>query len=197
MNHSHEGNLQKTQTKNERDMDSFESISKASVNDAEGIQSLISESSKGMLDLCGWSETEIANHFSVDKNKKDNKANNPINSFTDSDILFVAKNNDGKIIGFCYANKQEDKNIIEGLYISSGNQRAGLGKKLFDEVYGQLDLDKDTFLDVFSLNSKAIGFYKKVGFSETGKVSLDKRFINSNGEILQVTEMMLPRQNKI
>jgi hypothetical protein len=53
-----------------------------------------------------------------------------------------------------------------------------------------------TSLDVFSLNSKAITFYNRLGFSETGKKSFDERYSNSTGEMLEITEMILPLQKR-
>lgn len=68
----------------------------------------------------------------------------------------------------------------------------GLSKKLFYEAYKLLNPENDTVLDVFSLNSKAINFYKKLGFSETGKKFFDKKYTGSEGKALEITEMMLP-----
>lgn len=40
--------------------------------------------------------------------------------------------------------------------------------------------------------SKAIGFYKRLGFIETSKKSFDERFTDSTGKRLEITEMILP-----
>lgn len=170
-------------------------ISKAVVKDAEGIQNLTAESSKGMYTLCGWSEEEINNHFNPEKIKGGaERLRNSISTFTDADILFVAKDENNKIVGCCFADKQENINKIEAVYVLEEFQGTGLAKKLYDVSYELLNPNNDTFLDVFSLNSKAINFYKKLGFNETGKKFSDERFIGSDGEKLEITEMKLSRE---
>jgi len=166
---------------------------RGAVDDAEGIQTLVSEASRGMYRLCGWTEKEIDDHFSPEIIKGGaDKIREAITNFTEANILFVAKDSGGKIIGCCFAEKQEDMNKIEAVYILPDFQGSGLSKRLFDEAFKLLDPNKDTFLDVFSLNSKAINFYKKLGFSETGNRHFDKKYAGSTGSVLEITEMMLP-----
>ena len=173
----------------------IQSILKAVAEDAEGIQNLTAESSKGMYKLCGWSEEEITKHFNPEKIKGGaERLKNSIATFTDTDILFVAKDEDNKIIGCCFADRQEDVNKIEAVYVLEDFQGTGLAQKLYDVSYGLLNQNNDTFLDVFSLNSKAINFYKKLGFNETGKKFSDERFIGSDGNRLEITEMRLERK---
>jgi ribosomal protein S18 acetylase RimI-like enzyme len=168
-------------------------ISRATVDDAEGIQILTAEASKGMYGLCGLSEDEVGNYFNPDKIKEGvDKLRKAISIFTDSDILFVAKDEGEKIIGYCFAERQDNINRIEAVYVSSDAQGLGLGSKVYNEAYKFLNHKNDTFLEVFSLNSKAIGFYKKLGFIETGKKIIDERFAGLTGKILEATEMMLP-----
>ena len=167
-------------------------ISRAIPDDAEGIQILTAESSKGMYTLCGWSPEEIENHFPIEKIKEGaDRLRESIPTFTENDIMFVAKDEEGKIVGCCLAEKQENMNKIEAVYVSSEFQGLGLGKRLYDKAYELLNHNNDTFLDVFSLNSKAISFYKKLGFSETGKKTFDEKFKDSKGNILEISEMML------
>jgi ribosomal protein S18 acetylase RimI-like enzyme len=171
-------------------------IEKASPSDAYGIQSLTIESSREMYKLCGWTEEEINNHFPLEKAQKAAEGlEKGIANFTDDNILLVAKmtddNNEGKVVGCCFAEKHEDKNTIEALYVMPEFKGAGLAKELYDKAHGLLDKNKDTYLDVFSLNSRGVGFYKKQGFTETGKKTFDERFKGSNGEMLEITEMIL------
>jgi ribosomal protein S18 acetylase RimI-like enzyme len=134
-------------------------IESAIPSDAEGIQALTIEASSGMHKLCGWSEQEISNHFPPEKAKKAaERLEKSIADFTEDNILFVAKvaadNDEEKVIGCCFAEKHEDKNTIEALYVLPEFQGSGLAKELFDKAYGLLDKNKDTYLDVFSLNSR-------------------------------------------
>lgn len=175
-------------------------IEKAVPIDAEGIQALTIEASSGMYKLCGWSEQEISNHFPLEKAKKAAEGlEKNIANFTEDNILFVARgtdeNNKEKVVGCCFAERHKDKNTIEALYVLPEFQGSGLAKELFDKAYGLLDKNKDTYLDVFSLNSRGVGFYKKQGFYETGKKTFDERFKGSDGQMLEITEMIL--QNNI
>lgn len=168
-------------------------ISKATFEDAEGIQELTKDASKGMYELCGWSTKEIDNHFSPEKMKEGvDKLRKAITTFTGSDILFVAKDGSGNIIGCCFAEKGKDVNKIEAVFVLPVYQGCGLGKKLYEKACELLNVNNDTVLDVFSLNSKAIGFYKRLGFIETSKKSFDERFTDSAGKRLEITEMILP-----
>jgi ribosomal protein S18 acetylase RimI-like enzyme len=172
-------------------------ISRAISDDAEGIQTLTAESSKGMYKLCGWSEEEINNHFNAETIKEGvEKLRKSIPTFTEANIMFVAKDEDNKIVGCCFAERQENVNKIEAVYISPEYQRLGLGKKLYDKAYELLNHNNNTVLDVFSLNSKAINFYKKLGFSETEKKTFDEKYIDSTGKKLEILEMVLPAELK-
>lgn len=169
-------------------------IGRAAPSDAQGIQSITKEASKGMYKLCGWSEQEIGNHFPPEKTEKTvGGLEKSIANFTDNNILFVAKGDD-RVVGCCFAEKHEDKNTIEALYVLPEFQGTGLAKELFDKSYDLLDKNKDTYLDVFSLNSRGIGFYKKQGFSPTGKKTFDERFKGGDGQLLEITEMIHPHQ---
>jgi len=167
-------------------------ISKAVTDDAKGIQILIAKSSEGMYKLCGWSKSEIEKYFNPEKIEEGiGKLKNAIFNFTENDILFIAKNEINQIVGCCFADKGKDINKIEAVYLLDEYQGSGLAKKLYDEAFKLLDLKKDTLLDVFSKNTKAVNFYKKMGFYETGKKFFDDRFFDKSGKSLEITEMKL------
>ncbi|MFZ2038773.1 MAG: GNAT family N-acetyltransferase [Minisyncoccia bacterium] len=164
--------------------------------DIEKIQKLIAKSSKGMYKLCGWSDEEIDNHFTEVKIEEGiKKFKEVFKDFSDSDILLVAKNDNSKIVGFCLAEKLDNINRIEAIYILPEFQNQGIATKLFTETYKRFDANHDTYLEVFSLNSKAIKFYKKLGFIETGKIINETKFTDKTGQMLQETEMVLPGRN--
>lgn len=82
---------------------------------------------------------------------------------------YVAKS-EGKVVGFCVVDKYEDKNQINGIYIDPEFQGQGLGKKFWDEAMKFLDASKDTVVMVLPYNTQAIGYYRSLGFKETGRV---------------------------
>lgn len=82
--------------------------------------------------------------------------------------IWVAKR-DKKIIGFCAATKKKEQNRIQAIYVLPNCQRTGVGKALIERAFDWLGKDKDIFVNVASYNKKAIGFYKKFGFVETGR----------------------------
>ncbi len=166
-------------------------ILKATPEDAEGIQKLTVEASKGMYELCGWSPKEIEDHFPPEKTKEViERLEKNIGNFTDDNSLFVSKDENGKVVGACYTERLEDKNRIEALYVLPEYQGLGLAKELYDKACENFNPNNDTYLDVFSLNSKGINFYKKQGFSETGKKTFDDRFVGLTGKKLEITEMV-------
>ena len=167
------------------------SIVKATPSDATEIQRLTAESSRGMYKLCGWTDIEIQNHFNPERIKDGaKKLESAILSFTGSSILFIARK-ENRIIGCCFAEKLEDKNRIEAVYVDPEYQGIGIGKRLYDKAFDELDYNKDTYLEVFSLNFKAINFYKDIGFIETGKKFFETNYSNSKGHALEITEMVL------
>ena len=62
-------------------------ILKATGENAEGIQKVTESSSRGMYQLCGWSEAEIDNHFNVVGGAE--KLKKSILNFTEEDILRI------------------------------------------------------------------------------------------------------------
>jgi ribosomal protein S18 acetylase RimI-like enzyme len=170
-------------------------ILRATPEDAPGIQKVTELSSREMYRLCGLSDQEIDDHF--DTAEGEEKLRKNILNFSEADILLTAKDGSGKIIGFCYANKGDEINRIEAMYILTEFQGSGLAKKLYDTAYENLNPKNDTLLDVFSLNLKGVNFYRKMGFNETGKKSFEERFKDSAGNMLEITEMKLEKKHSL
>lgn len=167
-------------------------ISDAVPEDFVEIQRLITDVSKGMYKMCGWIDEDIDKHFYGKNIENDSKKDERSKEKTDDkDILIVSKDTEGRIVGCCFVRIDSDKNIIEAVYIYPDYQGKGLAQKIFNEAYSRLDHSKDTYLDVFSLNERGVKFYKRIGFTETGKKFFDKKYSNTKGEILEITEMVL------
>ncbi|WHY96687.1 GNAT family N-acetyltransferase [Peribacillus simplex] len=91
------------------------------------------------------------------------------NISSDGNYVYVAENNDGKIVGFISGgkrgkNKVEDSGDLTAIYILENSQRMGIGKKLIKELffkYEELGL-KTIFVEVLEDN-KSRYFYEAFG----------------------------------
>jgi len=98
----------------------------------------------------------------------------------------VAKDGD-RVVGMCYAVIHEDKNQLEAIYILPEYHGRGIGTKLLPFF----DKTKDIYVEVADYNEKAIGFYKKLGFIDTGRRFSDERFKMKSGAMLPEMEMKI------
>lgn len=78
---------------------------------------------------------------------------------------------DGGIIGFCVGKREAENNRITALYVLPNHQRRGLGGQLIRKSLEWLGKEQDTVVNVATYNFGALGFYKKFGFTETGKTA--------------------------
>lgn len=104
--------------------------------------------------------------------------------------VFVAKEND-KVVGLCRIILHQDKNQLQAIYILPEYQGKGVGKKLWEEAQQNFDQTKDTIVEVASYNTKAIEFYRRLGFIETGKYWEDENFRLKSGAIIPEIEMII------
>ena len=87
----------------------------------------------------------------------------------------VAKDGD-RVVGMCYVIVKEDRNQLQAIYILPEYHGKGIGTKLWSEVFAFFDKNKDIYVEVADYNENAIGFYKKLGFVDTGRRFVDERF---------------------
>jgi ribosomal protein S18 acetylase RimI-like enzyme len=95
----------------------------------------------------------------------------------DENIFYrVAKDTDGKIVGFVMAQKGQGEapNSFDALYTLKEAQGQSLGSTLIKQVLTWLGDDKPTTLEVVSYNQHAIEFYERYGFKLTGKKHMYK-----------------------
>jgi len=104
--------------------------------------------------------------------------------------FLVAKNNDD-VVGVCYLIKKEDRNQLQALYVLPAYQGQGIGKLFWEEALAFFGPEKDIYVDVAEYNQKAIEFYKKLGFADTGKRFEEERFRMKSGSILREMEMVI------
>lgn len=81
---------------------------------------------------------------------------------------YIAKEGE-KIIGVARAVVHKSKNQLQVLYIHPSHQGKGVGGLLYKTVVPFFNTSNDSFVHVATYNKKAIGFYKKLGFTPTGK----------------------------
>lgn len=103
--------------------------------------------------------------------------------------LIHAKDGD-RVIGICYGILKEDRNQLQAIYILPEYHGRGIGTKLWEEMSKFFDNTKDTYVEVADYNEKAINFYKKLGFVDTGRRFQDERFRMKSGAILPEMEMV-------
>lgn len=104
---------------------------------------------------------------------------------------YVAAVIDDSIVGLSRAILHKDKNQLQALYVLPAFQGRGIGKMLWDTVRKDFNIKKPTIVHVATYNTPAISFYKKLGFSETGKVFSEERFRMKSGNIILETELVL------
>lgn len=135
-------------------------------------------------------EDRYKDAFSGEKLKK---RENLITHLESNEKYIIAKDGD-KVVGMCYAVIQEDKNQLEALYLLPEYQRKGIGTQLWNAVLPFFDKSKDIYVEVADYNEKAINFYKKLGFVDTGRRFSDDRFKMKSGAILPEMEMVITRK---
>ena len=83
--------------------------------------------------------------------------------------FFVLKDSEDKIVGFGKVEKSAEFGEIDAMYVLPEHKGKGLGKKLMQKAFEWLGNKQDIILKVVAYNSRAIEFYRKFGFKETGK----------------------------
>jgi ribosomal protein S18 acetylase RimI-like enzyme len=106
---------------------------------------------------------------------------------------FVARQ-DGEIMGYCVAKKEETNNRIAAIYVLPGQQGQGIGKQLMLAAMDWLGKEKDIVLDVATYNAPSIAFYKHLGFVFTGKeAKFGEGWFADKAKHIPESEMLLSR----
>lgn len=104
--------------------------------------------------------------------------------------ILVARLND-KIVGVCVLIKHKDMNELRAIYVLPEFQGKGVGMALWYSSHSFFDKKKDIVLEVATYNTKAIDFYTKLGFKDTGKRFFNERFRMKSGVLIPEMEMVL------
>ena len=98
---------------------------------------------------------------------------------------------DNKVIGQCRAILHDDKNQHQSCYVLPEFQGKGIGTMLWNEVKKSFNVKNPTIVHIATYNTNALGFYKKLGFVETGKVFTEERFRMKSGNLIPETELVM------
>ena len=86
-------------------------------------------------------------------------------SYANPDYFFrIAKDNQGKIVGFVDARRDENSHELNGLYIDKSEYGSGLAMELAEPALEWLGKEHDIKVTVVEYNGRAQAFYKKLGF---------------------------------
>jgi len=112
-----------------------------------------------------------------------------------SNEKFINAKDGEKIIGVCRLIKNNDDGELKAIYVLSEYRGKGIGKMFWNEALKFFDKDKNIIVKVAVYNKKAIEFYRKLSFFDTGEVSIDEKFRMKNGAIIPETKMIIKVNN--
>jgi ribosomal protein S18 acetylase RimI-like enzyme len=95
-----------------------------------------------------------------------------------------------KIVGFCTAEKTADKREVNAIYTLPSCHGKNVGRGLFENALTWLGTERDIIVWVFTNNDRAIAFYRKFGFVESGKSA----FLEIAGKKIPDIEMIRKAQ---
>ncbi len=96
-----------------------------------------------------------------------------------------------KVVGVCRVVEHSHKNQLQAIYLLSVYQGKGLGRRFWEEVQKIFNPRKNIYVEVATYNAKAIAFYKKLGFADTGRRFSDEKFRMKSGAMIPEMEMIL------
>jgi len=171
-------------------------ITEAQAEDAEGMQDVFYYAwlTTYPNEEYGVTRDDVEDHFKdrhdaarLEKRRESIRAPDPHRR------ILVAKDK-SKVVGLCRAAVSDDRNEIDAIYVLPEYQGKGVGTLLWNEAKKFFDPTKDTFVKVVTYNTKAIGFYTKLGFVDTGGRFTDERFRLKSGAIMPEMEMIIRAQ---
>lgn len=108
-------------------------------------------------------------------------------------IFFVAKHGD-RVVGVSGATIREGHNQLQSIYVLPEYQGNGIGKMFWGELLKFFDPSKKIIVHVATYNTKAIAFYTKLGFADTGKRFTEERHrMPISGSLVPEMEMEILR----
>ncbi len=109
----------------------------------------------------------------------------------DANKKFLVALDGEKVVGLCRATKNEKENRLNAIYVLPEYQGKGIGTRLWKELKSFFDPLKDIVVGVATYNQKAINFYSKLGFTDTGHRYTEERLRMKSGVVLPEMDMII------
>lgn len=106
-------------------------------------------------------------------------------------MKFLVALDGARVVGLCRVEKSESENRLGAIYILPEYQGKGIGSSLWAEVKKFFDPEKNIYVGVATYNQKAIRFYSKLGFLDTGKRYTQERLRMKSGAIVPEMDMVI------
>ncbi len=138
----------------------------------------------------GITREDVEDHFKKSFTQEGlSKKWEKMNDSADSKTL-IAKNGN-LIVGVITIVFHADKNQLKVIYVTPEYQGKGIGKMLWQEVLKHGNPSNKWIVQCATYNERAIGFYTKLGFKDTGKKWLDQKRVMKSGAMIPEMEMEL------
>jgi ribosomal protein S18 acetylase RimI-like enzyme len=106
-------------------------------------------------------------------------------------VRFVIAKDEEQVVAICWQMKKAIVNLLQAMYVLPAYQGKGIGKLLWQDALLYFGKEKDIIVQVATYNTKAIAFYKKLGFIDTGKRYSEERHRMKSGAVITDMEMIL------
>lgn len=105
--------------------------------------------------------------------------------------LLVGKIDD-TIVSFCRVSISSCQNQLHSLYVAPEYHGNGIGTNIWNMAQQYINPKKSTVVEVAVYNHRAINFYARHGFVDTGRRMFNPKFIMKSGSIIPELEMRRP-----
>ena len=170
-------------------------ITKPNPEDAKGITNVLYKTWLATYpnDALGITREDIEasykDAFSEDRIKENEEG---LRNIPPNQKKMIAKEGD-KVVGVATMVKNDTTNELKTIYVLPDYQGRGIGTMLWESVKDFAGPAKDVVVHVADYNERAIRFYEKLGFVDTGKRWKDERWKMKSGAYIPEMEMILRR----
>ncbi len=105
---------------------------------------------------------------------------------------FLVAKEESKVVGVCRLVIRNEYNQLQAIYVLPEYQGRGIGTMIWSEASTFFDPSKDVVIQVATYNKNAIGFYRTLGFIDTGRRFTEERHrMPISGALIPEMEMRL------